>query len=78
MALNRGTPPLIPPPPFGGGMQPYSAMTPGPPIGFQVGADGNPDPLNVGDLPVRRVEPGRGGRQPTLSGTEFTPGIRKA
>jgi hypothetical protein len=71
--FNRGTPPPIPPPPVGGQV----ALGPGPVIGWQQGLNGDADPANVMDRPVPKVEPGRGGRQPTLSGAENAPGIRK-
>jgi hypothetical protein len=65
--FNRGVAPPIPPPPYG--TQPPLELS-GPRGGFQLGADGSVDPLNVADLPVPRQERGRGGRQPTLSGAE--------
>lgn len=66
----QGGPPPIPPPPQGGQLQPGSPLSPGPVIGWMQGADGNPDPLNIMDRPVPIQTPGRGGRQPTLSGAE--------
>lgn len=77
MTHRKGTPPPVPPPPVGGQIQPSPPLSPGPPIGFQLGADGAIDPLNVRDLPVPRQEPGRPGRQATLSGAENAPGIKK-
>lgn len=72
--FNRGVPPAVPPPPVGG----QGSLQPGPVIGWMMGADGNPDPLNLADVPVPKVEPGRGGNnQLTLSGAQNAPGLRK-
>jgi hypothetical protein len=69
--FNRGTPP------FRGDLGPNLPLSRGPAIGWQVGLDGNADPVNVMDNPVPRQEPGRPGQQPTLSGAQFAPGLRK-